>query len=713
MPDYNRHATAYWWTVVPLGFLAIAWAATDVALRPWPVALQIAAGVAMAGLAGNFPVTIPRTKTSFALGEVFTFLLLFMHGVAPAILAAAAEAAVASTRTSSRWTSRIGGPALTAISMSATGAMLQWMLSVAHSQQGISLAALAVIALWVSIVHFVLNTILVAVLPRLKRGEWLRWSDVTGSFGLTLVVSALCAIASAVLSESFRDHTLTTFLTVTPAVVMLLTVMRGYVGQQEAHRALSEAEAQAARREAEITAAHLKETHHIAFHDALTGLPNRRMLLDDLAKSVAQARADPRGGGCVLMFLDFDRFKLINDTLGHAAGDRFLVMVAERLVGQVRPGDLVARLGGDEFAVLMRPAGPPAMVEDVARRIQDAVRKPYLVAGNELTSSASIGITSSEHGYDNPDDMLRDADIAMYRAKAAGKARHVIFDSTMHAELARKMRLEADLRHAVADGTMEVAYQPIFSLSDRRLIGFEALARWNHPEFGVVEPQEFIALAEESSLVLDITDFVLARACSQLRRWQGMSPEWSDLDMRVNVADKDIAQRNLLQRVKAVLHASGLQPGCLILELTEGIIMRRLATDLGALEEMRAFGLRLSIDDFGMGYSSLAHLSALPIDSLKIDRSFVADLTVRDRAATIVRTIIGLGRSLGMQVVAEGIETPVQFDWLLEAGCLVGQGRHLAHPLDVPAVERLLANLALHPETASPVLPPHPAGLLH
>jgi diguanylate cyclase (GGDEF)-like protein len=713
MPDYNRQATIYWWGVVPLGLLAVAWSAVAVASAPWEFALQACAGIVMAAVAGSFPITIPRTKTSFALGEVFTFLLLFLHGVEPAVLAAAAEAAAVSFRTSKRWTSRIGGPALAALSMTATGLMLQWMLAAAHNPGGIPLPVLAGIALWVSIVHFLLNTVLIAALPRLKRGEWLRWSDVTGSFGLTLIISALCACVSAVLSASFRDHALILFLTVTPALVMLLTVVRGYIGQQEAHRALSESEAQAARREAEITAQHLKETHHIAFHDALTGLPNRRMLLDELAASVSQARADPGRDGCALMFLDFDRFKLINDTLGHAAGDRFLVQVAQRLVAQVRPQDLVARLGGDEFAVLLRHSAAREVVEDVARRIQDAVRKPYLVAGNELTSSASIGITSSEHGYDNPDDMLRDADIAMYRAKSAGKARHVIFDSTMHAEVARKMRLEADLTQAVAHGTLQVAYQPIYSLSGRRLTGFEALARWHHPEFGEVEPQEFISVAEESSLVLEITDFVLARACSQLRRWQGMSAAWADLEMRVNIADRDIAQRNLLPRVKAALQASGLQASYLTLELTEGIIMRRLATERGALEELRRFGLRLSIDDFGMGYSSLAHLSALPIDSLKVDRTFVADLFVRDGAGTIVRTILGLGRSLGMQVVAEGIETEAQLQWLVEAGCEAGQGRHLAHPLDAPAVEKLLSSHAAQPGAAVALSLQDPLNVLH
>lgn len=694
MPDYNRPATVYWWVVVPLGLCSLGWAGASLAGATWPVLMQICAGVAMAAVAGSFPVTLPRTKTSFAVGEVFTFLLLFLHGVEPAVLAAAAEAAAVSLRTSGRWTSRIGGPALAAISMTATGSMLQWMLAANQSPQGVPLAVMVAIALWVAIVHFVLNTVLVAQLLRLKRREWLRWSDLTGSFGLTLVVSAVCACTSAILAESFRAHTLTLFLTVTPGLAMLLAVVRGYVGQQEAHRALSEAEAQAARREAEITAQHLKETHHIAFHDALTGLPNRRMLLDELGKAVARARADPRGNGCVLMFLDFDRFKLINDTLGHAAGDRFLILVAERLVAQVRPEDLVARLGGDEFAVLLRRPADRSAVEDVARRIQDAVRKPYHVAGNELTSSASIGITGSEHGYDNPDDMLRDADIAMYRAKAAGKARHVVFDATMHAEVARKTRLEADLRHAVAEGRLEVSYQPVFTLAERRLTGFEALARWHHPEFGEVAPAEFIALAEESSLVLDITDFVLARACAQLRRWQGADPAWADLELRVNVCDKDVAQRNLLPRVKAALQAGGLEPGHLTLELTEAILMRRLATERGALEEMRAFGLRLSIDDFGVGYSSLAMLSALPIDSLKIDRSFVAEVASREGAGTVVRTILGLGHSLKMQVVAEGIESAAQLEWLQDAGCLSGQGQHLAAPMNAAEVDRLLAQLA-------------------
>jgi diguanylate cyclase (GGDEF)-like protein len=434
--------------------------------------------------------------------------------------------------------------------------------------------------------------------------------------------------------------------------------------------------------------------HRIAFHDALTGLPNRRRFVEELAKVVQRAVDDPKHGFAV-MFLDFDRFKFINDSLGHAAGDEFLQLVARRIASRVRPDDLVARLGGDEFALLLRRAQPEQGVVELATRIQEAVSQPYRVAGTEITSSASIGITVSTHGYDKPGDVLRDADIAMYRAKATGKARHVLFDSTMHTEIARRMRLEGDLRRAIADGALEVAYQPILDLGDERLLGFEALARWTHPEFGTIAPLEFIAIAEESSLVVQITDLVLARACADLRRWHAQGPHWTGLRLHVNISDKDVAQRNLPQRIRSVLFEAALRPEHLVLELTEVILMRRLTTEGQVLEELRQFGVGLSIDDFGMGYSSLAHLSSLPIDSLKIDRSFIDGLTTRPTDAAIVRTILDLGRSLGRQVVAEGIETPAQLAALRALGCTTGQGYQLSAPLTAQAVDVLLERMDL------------------
>jgi diguanylate cyclase (GGDEF)-like protein len=692
LPDYNRRAAVFWWLTVSAGSVGIAWALWSLARSPADQVGQVVTGILLAVAAAFFPIVLPRTKSAFSAGEVFIFMLLLLHGTHAAMLAAAAEAAVASSRVSKRWSSRIASPAMCALSIGVAGTLLQLVLAHLDSIGLRSSAVVAIATLWAAIVQFLINSVLVSSQLRLKRGERPTWSDVAGNFGVTAAVNAASACAAAMMAITFHATGLSTILVVGPPLALLLAILHAFFKQQEANRTIAEANAQAARREAEITVQHLQEMHHIAFHDALTGLPNRRRFVEELSKVVQRAVDDPQHGFAV-MFLDFDRFKFINDSLGHAAGDEFLQLVARRIASRVRPDDLVARLGGDEFALLLRRAQPEQGVVELATRIQEAVSQPYRVAGTEITSSASIGITVSTHGYDKPGDVLRDADIAMYRAKATGKARHVLFDSTMHTEIARRMRLEGDLRRAIADGALEVAYQPILDLGDERLLGFEALARWTHPEFGTIAPLEFIAIAEESSLVVQITDLVLARACVDLRRWHAQGPHWTGLRLHVNVSDKDVAQRNLTQRIRSVLFEAALRPEHLVLELTEVILMRRLTTEGQVLEELRQFGVGLSIDDFGMGYSSLAHLSSLPIDSLKIDRSFIDGLTTRPTDAAIVRTILDLGRSLGRQVVAEGIETPAQLAALRALGCTTGQGYQLSAPLTAQAVDVLLERL--------------------
>jgi diguanylate cyclase (GGDEF)-like protein len=694
LPDYNRRAAVFWWLTVSAGSVGIAWALWSLARSPADQVGQVVTGILLAVAAAFFPIVLPRTKSAFSAGEVFIFMLLLLHGTHAAMLAAAAEAAVASSRVSKRWSSRIASPAMCALSIGVAGTLLQLVLAHLDSIGLRSSAVVAIATLWAAIVQFLINSVLVSSQLRLKRGERPTWSDVAGNFGVTAAVNAASACAAAMMAITFHATGLSTILVVGPPLALLLAILHAFFKQQEANRTIAEANAQAARREAEITVQHLQEMHHIAFHDALTGLPNRRRFVEELAKVVQRAVDDPQHGFAV-MFLDFDRFKFINDSLGHAAGDEFLQLVAKRIASRVRPDDLVARLGGDEFALLLRRAQPEQGVVELATRIQEAVSQPYRVAGTEITSSASIGITVSTHGYDKPGDVLRDADIAMYRAKATGKARHVLFDSTMHTEIARRMRLEGDLRRAIADGALEVAYQPILDLGDERLLGFEALARWTHPEFGTIAPLEFIAIAEESSLVVQITDLVLARACADLRRWHAQAPHWTGLRLHVNISDKDVAQRNLPQRIRSVLFEAALRPEHLVLELTEVILMRRLTTEGQVLEELRQFGVGLSIDDFGMGYSSLAHLSSLPIDSLKIDRSFIDGLTTRPTDAAIVRTILDLGRSLGRQVVAEGIETPAQLAALRALGCTTGQGYQLSAPLTAQAVDLLLERMDL------------------
>jgi diguanylate cyclase (GGDEF)-like protein/PAS domain S-box-containing protein len=434
------------------------------------------------------------------------------------------------------------------------------------------------------------------------------------------------------------------------------------------------------------------QLNHIAFHDGLTGLPNRGRFHTVLTQTLASANQDPnRHFG--LMFLDFDRFKLINDSMGHSAGDAFLIEVSRRIQDHVRPGDVVARLGGDEFAVLVRQVDEESGVTVLAERLQEVLKQPLLIGGVSVTTSASIGITYSRLGYRAPEDMLRDADIAMYRAKAAGKARFAVFDANLHSEATDRLGLEADLRQALADGGLAVHYQPLFNLDSGRLRGFEALARWAHPTRGDISPVTFIPIAEETGLIIELTDMVMSRACRQLQLWQSRDPALRKLKMQVNISSNDLAHGALAERVERALRSAHLQPRDLTLELTENILMQRVEGVMPTLEALRRIGIGLAIDDFGTGYSSLSYLSRLPIDSLKIDRSFVHGMREGSNNSEIVRAIVSLGASLGKVVVAEGIETQSQFAQLRELGCENGQGFHLSRPLAPTEVDLLLDSI--------------------
>jgi len=431
------------------------------------------------------------------------------------------------------------------------------------------------------------------------------------------------------------------------------------------------------------------ELQHIAFHDSLTGLPNRRRFQEQLSQTLRRVNRDPRRH-FGLLFLDFDRFKLINDSLGHAVGDDFLLAVARRIQHLVRPHDIVARLGGDEFAIIAEDLDSARYAVSLADRLLEAMRDPIFIQGNEITTSASIGITFSSLGYADPADMVRDADIAMYKAKAAGKGRYALFDTALHTEVSRRMRLEGDLRRALGTTQLSVVYQPLYELATGNITGFEALTRWTHPELGPISPAEFIPIAEDVGLIVALTDFVLKSACTQLRQWQLRDQRLAELKMHVNVSGNDVVHPQLVARVTSALSHTHVQPEHLTLELTENILMERLEAALPALKELRQLGLGLSVDDFGTGYSSLQHLSALPVNTLKIDRAFVTALRYGTSEAAVVRGIVLLGESLGKSVIAEGIETPDQLDTLRRLGCSTGQGYHLSRPLVPELVDKLL-----------------------
>ncbi|MDO9074993.1 MAG: EAL domain-containing protein [Rubrivivax sp.] len=442
----------------------------------------------------------------------------------------------------------------------------------------------------------------------------------------------------------------------------------------------------------DITSRRLAEDrlHHVAFHDSLTDLANRNCFNERLGAAVERNRTDT-GRGFAVMFMDLDRFKLVNDSLGHPAGNALLCEVARRLSRAVRPGDLVARLGGDEFAVLLEHVPEPGAAMALAQRLQQVLSAPMMINGTEVVPVASIGITFSDLGYRSADEVLRDADLAMYEAKADGSRRVSLFNPGMHERVAEKLRLEGDLRRAIGEGQLTLVYQPLFRLAPYGLVGFEALARWTHPERGAISPAVFITLAEESGHIEALTAWVIDQACGQLAAWQAKHPALGGLGMHVNISGRDLTSAALVPRVREVLQRHALAPDQLTLEITETTLMGKLKDVLDTVHALREAGVKFSIDDFGTGYSSLAYLSTLPIDSLKIDRSFVAGMTEKPQNVEIVRAVLTLGRSLGQTIIAEGIETAEQLAMLEDMGVDVGQGYLLSRPLRADQVPAMLA----------------------
>jgi diguanylate cyclase (GGDEF)-like protein/PAS domain S-box-containing protein len=442
----------------------------------------------------------------------------------------------------------------------------------------------------------------------------------------------------------------------------------------------------------DITSRHIAESrlHHIAYHDGLTDLANRNCFHERLGVAVERSRLDPTVRFAV-MFLDLDRFKVVNDSLGHIAGNVLLREVAQRLRACLRPTDLVARLGGDEFAVLLEQLHDAEQGLRLAERVLQALQEPAWINGCEVLPGASVGITFSDLGYRTADEVLRDADLAMYEAKGAGRGRVALFDSSMHERVAEKLALEADLRHAIGEGQLAVHFQPLYRLDPYELYGFEALVRWTHPQRGPISPAVFIGLAEETGHVEALTSWVIDHAVGQLGAWHKSMPAMAHLGMHVNISGRDMARSDLAQVVGGALARHAVAADRLTLEITETTLMGRLDTAVETMRGLRETGVRFSIDDFGTGYSSLAYLSTLPIDSLKIDRSFVMALHDKPQHVEIVRAVCNLGQSLGRKVVAEGIETAEQLATLRELGVPIGQGYLLSRPLRAEQVTALLA----------------------
>jgi diguanylate cyclase (GGDEF)-like protein len=434
-----------------------------------------------------------------------------------------------------------------------------------------------------------------------------------------------------------------------------------------------------------------------ALHDPLTGLPNRTLFLDRLEQALS--RLERSETLVAVLFLDLDRFKLVNDSLGHEAGDRLLRAIAERLTSVLRPGDTAARFGGDEFTLLCENLTSPDAALAIAERVADAVRRPVQLGDTEVMPSTSVGIALSGDPTDAPDDLIRNADAAMYTAKERGRARFELFDDAMRARAMERLRTESDLGRAVAAGELALVYQPEIDLNSGRISGAEALLRWDHPERGRLVPADFLELAEDTGLIVPVGNWVLEEACRQLAAWwsefgfgdSGRDDGWTTpFTMRVNVSRRQLVQPDLVAEVEGALRRSGAPAHALCLEMTERALMadERVST---SLEQLRELGVRLAVDDFGTGYSSLGSLKDYPVDSLKVDRSFVGGLGIDPDDTAIVTAVVNLAHTLGLDAVAEGVETTGQLEALRELGCDTAQGVLLAAPAAAAEIGALLA----------------------
>jgi diguanylate cyclase (GGDEF)-like protein len=671
-------------------------------------------------IAPRMSLVIPRSNVAISFSDTVVFLSFLLYGPESAVIMAAME--TLANCLYYRWKGTIDfGRYMIPVNTLAAGlftalACATWAflfyvfpnaLSFQSNTRGL-LVTLGVLAL----VQFIASTIFAAMILTLKDGVdfWTTWkkdcfSSSTsqfvgaGSAGVLFKILNYGDFVSGVVALGVFGIV---YLTYRQSIQEINT---SALKAEDAERQKAEIERER-RLEAERYAAELgrslvqeeranealrkseKDFQHAALHDSLTGLPNRKHLGDVLRSLILKYSDDPAVPFQVL-FLDIRSFKNINDSLGHTIGDKVLMIAAKRFARLVNPGDIVARIGGDEFAIVLRNLSTAAKAQKVARKIHRSLTQPFSLSGNKITIDLSIGIAPCDTEYDTPEEILRDADIAMHYAKERNDG-PAVFTKELRARFLERVRFEMDLRSAIDRNELSMHYQPIVSLSDGRLVGFEALLRWHHSEFGNIPPNKFIPIAENSGLIQPITVWILKETCNQLAHWQKVAPEYKDLVISVNISGKHLSNDDLVDDVEAALEASKIHPNALKLEITESSAMENAEHTINVLNKLKHIGVQLSIDDFGTGYSSLSYLHRLPFDTLKIDRSFVYSVGTQGENSEILQTIISLAKNLKMRVIAEGVETTSQLAVLRNLGCDYAQGFLLAKPKGREETEELL-----------------------
>lgn len=670
----------------------------------------------------RFAIQLPRANTAITVSDTFIFLILLLYGGLAGILVATAEGFFSGLRISKTPRVIAFNSGMMACATFITVVVMRLgfgpLAELRFHELSVFVAAIATMAL----VQYFANTGISAIVIALKQNQtvWHTWHTHYLWTSLTYLVGAVVA---AVGSNSVEKAGLTVLLVGAPVMTLVYFTYHKYLDEIKTSSAQAEqaererAEAQGARAEAERERAEQAERHveelnrhiaeqerisvqlqeskdhfrHAAFHDTLTNLPNRALLAENL-KFVMERSRQHEDYQFAVLFLDLDRFKNVNDSLGHSIGDQLLIAMARRLEHCIREVDMVARLGGDEFAILLDGITDSSIATTMAGRIQEKLQAPFNLSGHEVFTTTSIGIAMSSTGYDHPENMLRDADTAMYRAKAQGKACYEVFDKGMHTRAVYLLQMENDLRRALDREEFRVHYQPIVSLENGQLAGFEALLRWQHPERGFINPVDFISLAEDTGLIVPIGMWILKRACQQLAKWQWKAPANRQLFMSVNLSSKQLAQSALVDQIRETLEETHVDPRHLKLEITESAVMENAETAAQLMRRLKALGVQLSIDDFGTGYSSLGYLHRFPVDILKIDRSFIGRIGEAAENIEIVRTIVSLAENMGMEVVAEGVETLSQLSQLRRLNCQYGQGYLFSRPVDSASIDMWIAH---------------------
>lgn len=713
--------------VVSIAACACAWAGYSFAVSSFSI--EMGAICLLTLLFGSsLRLQLPGTAVHLTASDAMVFFVMLSFGGELAVILGASEAAFSSLLlrrkgVKMRLQTIFTNTAISAISVFSSALAVNALFGrPERAIETVTVSQLTLIMVVMGLSQFIANSILVSAYISMRNNEsiWKVWNEYCSG---AMVIYLSGAVLGGLLTKALHQVDLFLFASV---AVFFAVVYFTYVRYTTAARNSSAKAEKAERDRAEQAEKHISELehyiqqlevsstalresheklHHTVYHDELTGLPNRNNFIDEI-NNLLERRVTTKEEFAVI-FLDLNRFKTINDSLGYSVGDEMIKTVAQRLGSSGVEGCKVGRFGGDEFAVIMTGIRSPGDAIALANWINSQVAQPYDLLGRHVFTTASVGIAISDDRYAGAEELLRDADIAMYNAKETGK-NCVVFDQIMHARAVSLLELETDLRLAVEKKEFELYYQPIVSLVDASLLGFEALIRWNHPSRGLVTPGEFIDTAESTGLMIPMTLQVLRTACDQLTRWKRARLAPRSLIMSVNLSASHLSEPNVVEQLNEIINETGIDPSCLKLEITENAVMGNAEAVIEVLKKIQRLGVQLSIDDFGTGYSNLSYLHRFPIDTLKVDRSFVSSMDEGSENGEIVRTVIALAKALRLSVIAEGIESIHQFHQLRILGCEFGQGYLFSRPLPEAEATRLLED----PGRWTNILPTGDAGVI-